>query len=172
MDGIRIADRALAALRGATTSQVVVANDPSATSWFPDVRVVQDEQPGFGPLAGLATALAASGDLPIIVLAWDMPFVPAPLLLALRRRGSDMDAVIPVHDAQPEPLCAFYAAGALATCHSLLTAGERRAGVLAERLPRVAWLEDSALAPFGDPARIFTSVDTPERLAALGGVLP
>ena len=149
-----------------------MANDPSAASWFPGARVVQDDQPGLGPLAGLATALAASGGRPVIVLAWDMPFVPASLLLELRRRGAGVDAVIPVHGAQREPLCALYAPEALATCRSLLATGERRAGALADCLARVAWVDDAGLAAFGDVEHIFTSVDTPERLAALGGALP
>ena len=133
---------------------------------------MKDDQPGLGPLAGLATALASSAGAPIIVLAWDMPFVPPSLLLELRRRGTGMDAVVPVHDAQREPLCAFYSSRALASCRSLLAAGDRRADALAENLSRVAWLEGAALASFGDPAHLFTSVDTPERLAALGGAYP
>ena len=133
---------------------------------------MKDEQPGLGPLAGLTTALAASSELPIIVLAWDMPFVPAPLLLELRRRGAGVDAVIPVHGTQREPLCAWYSPTALATCRSLLAAGERRAGALAENLRRIAWLKGAELAAFGEPEHIFTSVDTPERLAALGGAPP
>lgn len=169
---MRIADRALAALRGATASQIIVANDPAAPEWFPGETVVKDEQPGLGPLAGLATALEAGTGAPIIVVAWDMPFVPAPLLLELERRGMGVDAVVPVHEGQREPLCAFYGSGALARCRSLLEGGDRRAGALAESLARVASIDDAELAAYGDPEHIFTSVDTPERLAALGGASP
>ena len=172
---MRIADRALSALRESTSSQVIVANDPAARSWFPNDHIVPDEATGLGPLAGIATALAAANGGPVIVLAWDMPFVPAALLIELRRIGHgdpSASAVVPVHDTTTEPLCAWYAPAALPVCRSLLATGERRAGALAATLPRTAWLDDAAVARFGDASRIFTSVDTPEGLAALGGALP
>jgi molybdopterin-guanine dinucleotide biosynthesis protein A len=172
LDGVRIADLALAALRGATTSQLVVANDPRATSWFPGMRVVADAARGLGPLGGLATALRAAAGAPVIVVAWDMPFVTTELLAELRRRGErGVGAVVPVHgrERQAEPLCAWYAAEALSSCVALLEAGARRAAALFDALPRTEALGDADLARFGAPARLFTSVDSLEVLAALGG---
>ena len=167
---MRIADRALDALRQATPEQIVVANDPLAGAWFPGEHIVADALPGLGPLAGIATALEAAAGAPVIVLAWDMPFVTAGLLLALRQLGArEASTVVPAHDTHVEPLCAYYAAPALAACRSLLASGERRAAALVESLPAVTYLSGDALAALGDPARMFTSVDSPEQLAALGG---
>jgi molybdopterin-guanine dinucleotide biosynthesis protein A len=174
LDGQRIADRALAALRAATTTQVIVANDPAAPGWFPGKRVVADEVPGLGPLAGLASALRAANGAPALVVAWDMPFVTAALLRELRRRGeAGAAAVVPVHGTErwAEPLCAWYAAAGLATCRALLESGARRAGALFDALPGAATIGDAELAPFGEPARLFLSVDTPGLLAELGGTL-
>jgi molybdenum cofactor guanylyltransferase len=170
--GVRIADLGLSALRGATSSQVVVANDPDAGRWFPGMRVVTDEVPGLGPLAGLSSALRAAGGAPVLVVAWDMPFVPAELLLELRRRGErGASAVVPVHGEarQAEPLCAWYAAESLGVCTALLKAGARRAAALFDALPRAETLDDADLARFGAPSRLFTSVDSPDVLAELGG---
>ena len=153
----------------------MVANDPAAREWFPGVRIVADDRPGLGPLAGIAAGLEAAEGLPVIVLAWDMPFVPAALLRRLRERAAThahVDAVVPVHGTTPEPLCAWYAPTAGAVCRALLERGERRARALAAGLRRVEWLDEPALAGLGDIQRIFTSVDTPERLAAMGGALP
>ena len=173
LDDVRIADRALAALRVASTRQLVIANVPAAAQWFPGERVVADETPGLGPLGGLATALGAAEGSPVLVVAWDMPFVTAELLGELRRRGeAGARAVVPVHGAEgwAEPLCAWYAPGVLPTCRALLEAGARRAGALLDALlPDAETLGDEELARFGDPARLFTSVDTPDALAALGG---
>jgi Molybdopterin-guanine dinucleotide biosynthesis protein A len=172
LGGARIADLALAALTGATTGQIVVANDPRATGWFPGMRVVADEAPGVGPLGGLATALRAAAGSPVLVVAWDMPYVTTELLTELRRRGErGRSAVVPIHGAarQAEPLCAWYAAEALETAVALLERGERRAAALLEALPRAETMGDAELARFGLPSRLFTSVDTPEALAALGG---
>jgi molybdopterin-guanine dinucleotide biosynthesis protein A len=174
LNGARIADLALAALRAATGSQIVVANDPDAGRWFPDHRVVSDLVPGLGPLGGLATALHAAAGAPALVLAWDMPFVTAELLTELRRRGeTGATAVVPVHGEErwAEPLCAWYAPEGLATCLALLDAGARRAGALFDALTGVETMGDADLARFGVPSRLFTSVDTPETLSALGGIL-
>lgn len=150
----------------------MVANDPAAPSWFPDARVIADDEPGLGPLGGIATALAAANGLDIVVVAWDMPFVPAALLAELRRRSEGADAVVPVHDGKREPLCAWYSGEALPLCRALLASGERRASALAEALPRVRWMDARELESLGDPEYILASVDTPERLAALGGAHP
>lgn len=175
LDGVRIADRALSALRGASSTQLVIANDPAAVGWFPGELVVADETPGLGPLGGLATALHAAGGSPILAVAWDMPFVTAALLSELRRRGeAGARAVVPVHGGEgwAEPLCAWYAPGVLSTCRALLAAGARRAGALLDALlPGAEVVGDDELARFGDPARLFTSVDSPATLAALGGTL-
>ena len=170
--GERIADRALAALCVAADRVIVVANDPDAGAWFPSKRVVADEAPGLGPLGGLATALAAAEGAAILVVAWDMPYVTVALLRELRRRGeAGASAVVPVHGAKgwAEPLCAWYAPAALVRCRALLATGERRAGALFDALPRAERMEGPDLSRFGSPARLFTSVDTPEQLAALGG---
>jgi molybdopterin-guanine dinucleotide biosynthesis protein A len=175
IDGIRIADRAMAALREATREQLVVANDDRAQRWFPRVRVVADAEPGVGPLAGLRTALGAAEGAAILVVAWDMPFVTGALLASLRAFGeSGASAAAPVHGVPPvlEPLCAYYAPEALDACDHLLERGERRAGALFDALPGARRLEGAALAALGDPARLLQSVDTAEALAALGGSLP
>ena len=174
LGGARIADLALAALTGATTSQIVVANDPRAAGWFPGMRVVADEAPGLGPLGGLATALRAADGSPVLVVAWDMPYVATELLTELRRLGEQgRSAVVPIHGAtrRAEPLCAWYAAEALETAVALLARGERRAAALLEALPRAVTIGEAELARFGLPSRLFTSVDTPEALAALGGAV-
>ncbi len=169
---MRIADRVLGALRDATETRLVVANDPRAVTWFAGERVVPDVTPGRGPLMGLATALGAAGGAAVLVVAWDMPFVTGALLQALRERGERSGTpAAPMHGTARwiEPLCAYYPPDALLPCRALLEHGERRAAALLEALPGVITLDDQALASFGDPAQLFESVDSPDDLAALGG---
>src|SRR5688500_1828099 len=138
IDGLRIADRALSALRGATDRQLIVANDARAPVWFPGSTVLPDTEPDLGPLAGIRTALYAADGAGVIVVAWDMPFVTIALLSALRGIGeAGASAVVPVSErrAFPEPLCAYYAPEALAACERLLAHGARRAIALFEALP-------------------------------------
>lgn len=170
--GVRLADHALAALGAITESQMVVANDPFAPEWFPALEVVADLEPGMGPLAGLATALTAAQGAAVLVIAWDMPFVSAGLLRALRETGErEQASVIPAHGSPElsEPLCAYYRPDALDVCLRLLAGGERRARALYEALPGARLLRGAELARHGDPARLFTSVDSVEQLESLGG---
>ncbi len=74
------------------------------------VRVVREDPPGSGPLAGLAAG-AAVVDTPLVaVLAADMPFALRVVVGALRELvGSDVDAVLPVDShGQVQPLAAAY----------------------------------------------------------------
>ncbi len=175
VDDVRIADRVLASLRAVSDAQLVVSNEDSAPSWFPSMRVVADAVPGLGPLAGIETALRAADGAAVIVVAWDMPFVPVPLLRGMRALGDvGASAVVPAHGAAPvyESLCAYYAADALAVCSQLVASGERRAGALREALPSAVTIPERVLLEHGDPARLFLSIDSPEQLEALAGELP
>ncbi|MDF1502224.1 molybdenum cofactor guanylyltransferase, partial [Roseisolibacter sp. H3M3-2] len=131
--GARILDRVAGALAPVTDALLLVAHAPDAAAWLPGVRVVGDVHGGMGALGGVHAALAHAGT-DVLVVAWDMPFVSAGLLAALRDAGrAGAAAVLPVHpDGHVEPLCAWYAASCAAAAESLLLADEQRAGALAE----------------------------------------
>lgn len=175
VDDIRIADRILAVLRGATDTQLVVSNDPNAAQWFPSLPVVADAVQGLGPLAGIETALRAADGSAVMVVAWDMPFVTTPLLRGMRALGEiGAAAVVPAHGKPPvlEALCAYYAPDALPVCSRLLAGGERRAHALFDALPSAVMIPERLLVEHGDPERLFLSVDSQEQLEALAGAMP
>src|SRR5688572_32002559 len=88
----RIIDRVADALRRSCGSVILAANDEKALEWLPGTVVVPDIHPGTGGLAGVEAALHHSGD--VIVVAWDMPFVPVALLEELTRRARAHDAAV------------------------------------------------------------------------------
>ncbi len=157
---------------------MVVSNDARAAAWFPGIPVQADSEPGLGPLAGLVTALRAGEGSPVLVVAWDMPFVTSALLHALRHRGEVANgSSVPVHGAAGivEALCAYYRPDALGVAERLVAGGERRARALYETLTRMGaavTMADRGLERFGDPAVLFMSVDTPRELASLQGETP
>lgn len=162
--GARIVDRVADALRATCDHLLLVANAADAADWLPDVRVVADLRPGLGSLGGLHAALAHAGGA-VLVVAWDMPFVPAALLAALRDAGAHASAVVACGPGgHVEPLCAWYGAECAAVAGRLLDAGERRAGALADAVG-AARLPADVVARSGDPRRIFLSVNTPADLA-------
>ena len=165
--GERIVDRAADALRAVADELLLVANDPRGADWLPGVRTVPDVHPGLGGLGGIHAALAhAPGG--VLVLAWDMPFVPPPLLAELLSLGTDgaHDAAVPASGSRRgvEPLCAYYGPPCLAAVERRLAAGDRRVVAFHEDV-RVARLDAAAVARHGDPARIFLNVNTPDDLA-------
>ncbi len=176
VQGKRIIDRVANALRGALPETgrqlLLVANDPAATRWLPGVPVVADVRPGFGSLGGLLTALASVGG-PVLVLAWDMPFVPGELLRTLRIEGESgpYDAVVPSSGSRRgvEPLCAYYTPDCAAPIAHRLDAGDRRMIGFLEDV-RVHRLAPAAVRRFGDPARIFLNINEPADLTTAEGL--
>lgn len=166
--GERIIDRVATALRGATDELLLIANADGAAAWLPGVRVAADVRPGEGALGGLHAALThARGD--IVLVAWDMPFVSAALLAALRARGARdaADTVLPESDGSRrgvEPLCAWYSSRCLSAITAALDAGDRRVIAFHDAVRTVRFGLDDVRA-FGDPARLFANVNTPAELA-------
>jgi molybdopterin-guanine dinucleotide biosynthesis protein A len=169
-----VVDRVATALRETTDDLLLVANDPAADAWLPGVRRVADLRPGFGPLSGIHAALMHSAGT-VLVVAWDMPFVVPPLLAELRRRGdAGHAAVVPESaDGRLEPTCALYAPAARAEIERWLDNGRSGATAFLEQCPAVHRIAVAEIAAFGDPARLFFSINTraalmhAEALAAL-----
>jgi len=160
--GARIIDRVADALRPATDSLLLIANDPAAHAWLPTIPVAPDVRPGEGSLGGIHAALVHAGR-PVLVVAWDMPFVPTPLLVALRILGTGFDAAAPESGSPRglEPLCAFYTPACIAPIEHHLDAGDRRVISFFDDI-RVARLPAETVATFGDPAKMFLNVNTPD----------
>lgn len=163
--GERIIDRVADALGEAADDLLLIANDPDARSWLPGVRLARDVHIGQGSLGGLHAALHHAGNA-VLVAAWDMPFVPAPLLMRLRALGDDADAAVAESGSRRgvEPLCAFYGSGCLHAIERSLAAGDRRVVGFFDAV-RVARLPARDVSAFGDPEWMFMNVNTPEDLA-------
>lgn len=169
----------LAAERLAAVCAEVVAADRGRGT-VPGVRSVSDG-PGRGPAAGLLGAARAYPGQPLLVLAVDLPGVPAELLAALAARVVEppegapaADCAVPRsrQDREPrsggglEPLVACYGPRALAALGERVAAGHLAPRGLFEREDlAVAVIEGPELERFGDPERMLMNVNTPADLA-------
>lgn len=90
--------------------------DAIATSLPEGVAAVADDRPGFGPMGGLATALARHREAWVAVQAVDVPLLPASWWgrLAARHVAGTVAVVPRGDDGRWEPLAALYH-GCLAT---------------------------------------------------------
>ena len=130
------------------------------------VRVVADPTEGEGPLAGMATGLAAAGAPIAIVVGVDMPFLqPGLLRLLASRVGEGARWVLPIAQHRPQPLCSAFARDALPVLHAHLQAGDRAPMAVATDLGLVR-LEEDAWRAVDPDGLSFMDVDTPEDFAA------
>jgi molybdopterin-guanine dinucleotide biosynthesis protein A len=138
--------------------------------------------PGRGPAAGILGAAAAYPKRSLLVLACDLPWVPAGLLaeLAALSDAGDRETagwVVPRWKEGIEPLCALYGPAALAALAARVAGGRFALHDLAlEAGLAVRFLEAEELARFGSPADLFLNLNTPadwERYAsAVAGAPP
>ena len=160
IDGVRMIERVARALRPVTERIVVVSSIEGAGDWLADADVVTDEQPGSGPMGGIASALRATGG-DVLVVAWDSNFVRTALLVPLLTAEIGNDAVVWRLPSGIEPLIALYRQSALPTIDAALARGERRARDIVSLL-RVRTLTE---LPVGCSVESFFSVNTPDDLA-------
>lgn len=165
LNGERIIDRVARVLSFASDDLLLISNDRAAEGWLPGVRTEPDVRPGLGSLGGIYSALVRAG-CPVILVAWDMPFVPAALLNRLRAIGAETDAAVPESDSRRgvEPLCAYYAPACIPAIERRLDSGDLRVVGFYDDV-RVARLSAAEVAQFGDAERLFMNINTPADLS-------
>jgi molybdopterin-guanine dinucleotide biosynthesis protein A len=163
--GARILDRLVAACRDALGADpLLVANAADATTWHPGLRGVPDLRPDTGALGGLYTAVVEA-PAPVVCVAWDMPFVTAPLLRSLAGGLAEADAVLPASGGRRgvEPLCAAYGPACRAPMAAALDLGDLRA-IAFHAAVRTCILSGDEIRALGVPDHVFFNVNTPEDL--------
>ena len=162
--GKRLIDRVAEALLEVTDDLLLVANSPDAADWLPGVRLGADIVPNAGGLGGIHAALHLAQSA-VLVVAWDMPFVPRGLLARLRELGDSADVAVPESGSRRgvEPLCAFYATTCLPAIDRSLAENDLRV-VGFHSSVHVARLPAAEVSAFGDPELLFMNVNTPDDL--------
>jgi molybdopterin-guanine dinucleotide biosynthesis protein A len=123
--------------------------------------VVEEPEEPTHPLAGIVAALRHTG-APVVVVGCDFPFAPPALLRALAEAPEPL--VVPAPGGEPQSLMARWSPGLLPRLEDALAREEPLRRTVAALAPRL-W-DDTELARFGDPARAFFNVNTPEDLRA------
>lgn len=104
----------------------------------PEAVWVTDEEPGAGPLAGLAVGLAAARDAGCshaFVSATDMPLIEPGLIDELLVAVTDSAGAVVAHDNERDhPMAAIYRTDAADAIAELVSAGERRMTAALEAL--------------------------------------
>lgn len=163
--GVTILDRSLGLMRELFPAAIVIANEPEPYA-HAGAPIVGDPIPGKGAPGGLLAALEAAKTPWVFLLACDMPLVEAKVIRALASHVTpDTKSVIAIRDGRPEPLHAFWSTTLAPRLSEMLRTGDPSFRDLLAEIPHVRVPVDE----LGDgAARTFSSVNTPEDLAALG----
>lgn len=159
LDGMTLAQRIAETLQALTPDVVQAGGEPIAAIGFP---WLEDRRRNAGPMAGIETALAEV-DVPLVVLAIDLPFVPAGLLReALRLVQAGAEICAPYWGDRWHPLCAVYSPGSLPRISARLDAGDYSMRALLEAVGTA--LPEEVLGSLGDPTTLLHNINTPEDL--------
>jgi molybdopterin-guanine dinucleotide biosynthesis protein A len=162
IDGVTMLDRTMALIRGVGIELAVVGAPKEFARAAMAVGVIEDEWPGAGPLGGIASALRASQKSWNLVVACDLPYLTREWLEFLLARGlrSTADAVVPMNEGGPEPLCAMYAKSAAGPLVAAFEGGVR--GVIqALTHIRVEYLEPGEWKGFDSDGLLFKNMNAP-----------
>lgn len=107
--GIPLIQRVIERVKNLSEDIFIVTNTPGEFA-FLNLRMVSDELPGRGVISGLYTAMIQSNQEFVGVIACDMPFVNADLILAEYETlvATNADVAIPRTRTGYEPLHAVY----------------------------------------------------------------
>lgn len=154
----------IAAARRAGLEPTVVAKADTDLPTL-DCEVLVEAAEPVHPLAGIVAALERYGE-PLVVVACDLPLVPAPLLAALAARQGPL--VVPA-DPGPQPLLARYEPGLLPRLRVWLATAAPMRRLVVELDAEV--IAGDELRRFGDPDRFLTNVNDAGGLARAGELL-
>lgn len=158
VSGMRLIDRVLASVPD-DVPVVIVGPDPQSHR---PVDITREEPLGAGPAAAIAAGLRRTHAPIVVVCAVDMPFAGpllAPLAAALRALPMQTDAVIPVLDERPQPLCAAYRTESLRRRADAL--GSPAGASVRDLVAGLQWQAADDL-----PIQRLMDVDTPSSLVA------
>jgi molybdopterin-guanine dinucleotide biosynthesis protein A len=154
-------ERVAGRLKSVASEVVVVSGPHLRLPPLPAARVVDDDVPLQGPLAGIAYGLRAARNGIVFVCGCDHPFLEPALVTRLVEDAADADGAVPTVAGVPQPLLAAYQRRIEPIVAAMLASGERRALALIERVA-LCEVAEADLAVIDPRLRSFLDVDTPD----------
>jgi len=164
LGGISLLQRVLDAMAPLSDDLVVVLRRDQELAVMPPTRIVRDQEPFAGVLAGLAAGLETTRHAWSLLVACDMPFVSHRLVRYMFSRRPGYDIVVPRTPEGLEPLHAFYHHRCLLPLRQALVEGQRRV-ISFYRSLRVRYVEGAEIEVHDPGGLSFFNVNTPEDLA-------
>ncbi len=163
IDGVPMATHVARAMFEAGASEVCAIGGDATTLDVLGLRIVPDQDPHEGPLAGIVAALRDASEEVVVVSACDMPWIRARHVRGLVQGIGRFDAAMSAADGQLQPLHTAWKRAALQTLEASFLLGERSA------LRAICDLNYSVV-DFG-AGSWSTDLDTPEDVASASSSL-
>lgn len=125
LEGKPLLQHALDKVRALAISEVYISGRPGVDYSAYHCQVLQDLEPGFGPMSGIERALFVSAAPLLLVLAVDLPRMSPDFLARLQSKCNPLTGVVPVLREQVEPLAAIYPKRCHVLASSALAKGQR-----------------------------------------------
>jgi molybdenum cofactor guanylyltransferase len=124
--GVAMVARVASVLRSSGCAPVAAVGGDAERLQAAGLEVVVDDHPGEGPLGGIITALRWQRDVPVLVVACDLPLLTDAAVTALVSAStrSSVDVVVAA-TSRLEPLFAVWHASALSVLEAAFAGGER-----------------------------------------------
>ena len=134
-----------------------------AKKFAPYGSIIEDVYTNRGPLGGIHAALAQSQKECNLMLAVDLPFVPAEFLkyLLARAESSEATVTVPSLNGFFQPLCAVYRREFLAAAEPRLAENRNKIDQLFREIP-LCIVSEADLVEHGFDESIFRNLNTPE----------
>jgi molybdopterin-guanine dinucleotide biosynthesis protein A len=159
IDGETFLEIAASRLRPLCRQILIAAHPEQPLPEIEGCRIVTDEEPGQGPLAGLVAGIANSDDEWHLALACDFPLVSTRILGFICERVQSADAVVPRADGRLQPLVAGYSRACLEPGRRALASGQRAMTAMLDQV-KVRVLEEEELRSADPELDSFMNVNT------------
>jgi molybdopterin-guanine dinucleotide biosynthesis protein A len=160
LSGETLLERTVHLLSSICGEVLVIGRDASSPATS-GACALPDDQPGLGPLGGIATALRALRTERAFFVACDMPLLQPDLIRYLISLTGEADAVVPRSAYGPQPLHAVYSVACLPAAESCLAEGECAVSTMLARVPTRIVAPDEWL-PYDPHGLSFLSANTPD----------
>lgn len=151
IDGVPVIERIAIELEKITDELLIVTNTFHTYDYL-NIPMVEDEQKGKGPLAGIQAGLKASQSEKNLIVACDMPFISSSLGEFLLQELENYQAIIPKLAGHMHPLFGAYRKDALQAVSQSLEKNELRIMSLLQNL-RVRYISEDILSRKGITVR-------------------
>jgi molybdenum cofactor guanylyltransferase len=136
VDGQPLLARAVARVRQLGVGEIFISGRAGEDYSTLKCPVLLDLEPGFGPLGGIERALHAVNAPLLLVLAVDLPHLPAAFLQKMAARCDRLTGVVPKLNGGLEPLAAIYPKRCHAFAFDFIAKSRRAARDFAEACRR------------------------------------